>query len=130
MIKADKNSPRLLKLSSLQHLYTGFQGTLRPGITLQQLLHTLHPTPAVGGVPRHEGLKKIQELEPFTRGLYAAPWGWCQGDEGDFLVAIRSCLIHHQQIHLFAGSGLVEGSEVEAEWEETQKKLENLLQLL
>lgn len=68
----------------------------------------MHPTPALGGYPKNEALKFIEENEFGTRGLYGAPVGYIDmNDDCEFIVAIRSMLIKQNQTTLFAGCGIV-----------------------
>jgi isochorismate synthase EntC len=91
-------------------------------------VHCLHPTPAVGGVPQNEALDFIFEQEHVERGWYAAPFGWCTAaGDGHFVVALRSALIAHNKVHLYAGAGIVAGSVAEAEYEETELKMGSIL---
>ncbi|MBN1561882.1 isochorismate synthase [candidate division KSB1 bacterium] len=119
----------LLKLSHVQHLMSEFRTSLRPGVQNEQLVEALHPTPAVGGYPKNPAIERIAQLEPFDRGWYAAPVGWVSQDEAEFAVAIRSALVEEKKLHLFAGSGIVDGSDPHREWEEKRNKAQNFLQL-
>jgi menaquinone-specific isochorismate synthase len=119
----------ILKLNKVQHLYTQCQGILRSDLTDADILPKLHPTPAVGGFPRTQALKLIQELEPFERGWYAAPVGWVGDDEAEFAVAIRSGLIDRDRLLLFAGAGIVQGSQAEEEWAEIENKIRHFTDL-
>ena len=105
------------------HLYSQIQGDLKDGVTDDQLLDALHPTPAVGGYPSESALPYLLAAEPFSRGLYAAPIGWKSPDAAEFAVGIRSCLIQANRVYLFAGTGIVEGSDPLNEWKETEHKL-------
>ncbi len=113
----------ILKLSKVQHLYTQCQGVLKPDLTDGDILPQLHPTPAVGGFPREHALQLIQKLEPFERGWYAAPVGWVGYDAAEFAVAIRSGLINRDRLLLFAGAGIVQGSQSREEWAEIENKI-------
>jgi menaquinone-specific isochorismate synthase len=113
----------ILKLSKVQHLYTQCQGVLKSHLTDAEILPQLHPTPAVGGFPREHALQLIQRLEPFERGWYAAPVGWVSYDATEFAVAIRSGLIDRDRLLLFAGAGIVQGSQAEEEWAEIENKI-------
>ncbi len=113
----------ILKLNKVQHLYTQCQGILHPQYTDAEILPKLHPTPAVGGFPTAQALKLIQQLEPFERGWYAAPVGWVGYDNAEFAVAIRSGLIDRNRLLLFAGAGIVQGSQAEEEWAEIENKI-------
>jgi menaquinone-specific isochorismate synthase len=119
----------ILKLNKVQHLYTQCHGTLTADLTDADILPKLHPTPAVGGFPRDQALKLIQELEPFERGWYAAPVGWIGGDDAEFAVAIRSGLIDRDRLLLFAGAGIVYGSQSAAEWAEIENKIRHFTDL-
>lgn len=125
------SSPSLLKLATVQHLSTPISARLNAGKRLLDGIQALHPTPAVGGLPRASALAFIREHEGFDRGWYAAPVGWldAQGN-GDFLVALRSALITPRHCHAFAGCGIVEGSLPANEYEETQIKLASMQQAL
>jgi menaquinone-specific isochorismate synthase len=119
----------ILKLNKVQHLYTQCQGTLRADLTDADILPKLHPTPAVGGFPRAPALKLIQELEPFERGWYAAPVGWVGYDDVEFAVAIRSGAIDRDRLFLFAGAGIVKGSQSAEEWAEIENKIRHFTDL-
>ncbi|MCK3839235.1 MULTISPECIES: isochorismate synthase [Pseudomonas] len=123
--------PGLLKLATVQHLSTPITARLNAGKRLLDGIQALHPTPAVGGLPRAPALDFIREHEGFDRGWYAAPVGWLDAEgNGDFLVALRSALITPRHCHAFAGCGVVEGSLPANEYEETQIKLASMQQAL
>jgi isochorismate synthase len=125
------NSPQLLKLANVQHLYTPVSGRLRPHATLMDLIARLHPTPAVGGLPSQKALGYIREYEGLDRGWYAAPVGWLDArKEGDFAVALRSGLLEGNTATLFAGCGIVADSDPAAELTETELKLQPMLKAL
>ncbi len=124
------SEPRLRRLGNVQHLETPIHGRLRDA-DLLAVVEALHPTPALGGTPRDAALDFIARLEPFPRGWYAAPVGWMTADgEGEFAVAIRSALICGNTAILYAGAGIVAGSEPEKEWEETALKLDAMRRVL
>ncbi len=120
----------LVVLPLLRHLVTRFQGVLAPGITDGAILERLHPTAAVGGDPRAAALDAIAELENFDRGWYAAPVGWLARDAAEFAVAIRSAHCAGDRLTLFAGAGIVPGSDPAGEWEENERKLAPFLKAL
>ncbi len=121
------NAPQILRVANIQHLYTPITGELRPGADILDLVEALHPTPAVGGSPRKPALDAIEAIEGMDRGWYAAPFGWfdLKGD-GVFAVALRSGLVHGSHVDLFAGAGIVHGSEPASELAEVQQKLRAL----
>ncbi|MFH1374479.1 MAG: isochorismate synthase [bacterium] len=118
-----EHGPEVLKLSTVQHLVTRFESSLAAGITDDDLLSALPPTPAVGGWPIEPALKEISRFELFDRGWYAGPVGWISDRESEFAVAIRSGLVAGEKIHLYTGAGIVPGSTPESEWQELQSKL-------
>jgi isochorismate synthase len=123
--------PRLVKLSNVQHLYTPISVRPREPVSLIALLARLHPTPAVGGHPRPEALELIRGEERFDRGWYAGPVGWMNAaGDGEFAVALRSGLLGDGRARLFAGNGIVAGSDPETEYFETQLKLQPMLSAL
>ncbi|MHB1628300.1 MAG: chorismate-binding protein, partial [Bacilli bacterium] len=84
----------------------------------------LHPTPAVAGSPKRTALQIIREREHMDRGWYAGPLGWIEGEgDGMFVVTLRSALLDERGADLFAGAGIVEGSEPLDEWRETEWKM-------
>ncbi|MEG4505326.1 isochorismate synthase [Microcoleus sp. F6_B4] len=123
--------PRLLQLSNIQHLWTPITAQIPPDIHLLKILSQLHPTPAVAGVPRDIALQQIRGCESCDRSLYAAPLGWIdRTGNGEFAVGIRSALIDGDRAILYAGAGIVAGSEPEKELAEIQLKLQALLNAL
>ena len=118
------------KLAHVQHLDTPFKGSLKNGRQLGDALQALHPTPAVGGSPSEAALAAIAAAEPFDRGWYAAPFGWVDANGGEFAVAIRSALAAGDSLDLYAGSGIVSGSDPATEWDETENKLQQLLEAI
>ncbi|HVW45451.1 MAG TPA: isochorismate synthase [Solirubrobacterales bacterium] len=123
--------PTIVKVANIQHLATPVIAQLaepRPAIEIARILH---PTPAVGGEPWPSAAPVLAELEALDRGWYAAPVGWMDATEdGEFCVALRSALLRDREAHLFAGVGVVAGSDPEAELAETEVKLQAMLPLL
>jgi len=117
----------LRKLRGSQHLITCFEGTLKSKIYDQDIIETLHPTPAVAGYPKDDAIHTINELEPFNRGWYTGPVGYVGCDQIEFVVAIRSGLVQGNQLSLYAGAGIVEGSIAEEEWNEIENKISNFI---
>ncbi len=116
--------PSVMKVANIQHLYTPLSGRLLRGIDLLDVVAALHPTPAVGGWPRAEALDAIDRLEGMDRGWYAGPIGWLDfRGEGEFAVALRSALVSGSRARLYAGAGIVAGSDPGEEYAETEAKL-------
>lgn len=121
------SSPRLSKLKNVQHLSTTFRGTNQQGRDILEFVEALHPTPAVAGVPTERAVKLIRELEGMDRGWYSGPVGWMDHEgRGEFAIAIRSGLVTEGRAYLYGGAGIVEGSEVEKEYAETEMKMRGL----
>lgn len=124
-------APQLLKLKNVQHLKTPITGELIPGRCMLDIMADLHPTPAVGGFPRHAALEAIRNTEKLDRGWYAGPLGWIGASgHGEFAVALRSGLIDGREARLFAGCGIVADSEPQAEFAESCLKFQVMLRAL
>lgn len=123
--------PRVRQFSNVQHLHTLVTARAPADVHVLDAVAELHPTPAVGGTPRAEACAQIPRLESFARGLYAGPIGWADSrGDGEFFVGIRSALIDGAQARVFAGGGIVAGSEPEKEFAETEIKFRALLDAL
>lgn len=116
--------PSVLRVPRLLHLYTPVTAIDEPSVTGEQLLEALHPTPAIGGLPKVTAADFLFDHEPWDRGLFSAPLLFRSPDRELCLVAIRSGLLTPSELHLFAGAGYVKGSTPESEWEETERKLQ------
>jgi menaquinone-specific isochorismate synthase len=112
-----------MKLARGRHLRSRVRGRLREGVTAAELLDALHPTPAVGGYPRHRAIREIGDLEPFDRGWYAGPVGWIGAEASEFAVGIRSGLVRGRTLALYSGAGIVAGSVPDGEWAEIEQKI-------
>ncbi|MCC0178488.1 isochorismate synthase [Waterburya agarophytonicola K14] len=122
---------QLLKLSNIQHLWTPIYAHLPADIEPLEIVDLLHPTPAVAGVSTEIACEKIRHYEKFDRSLYAAPLGWVDYEgNGEFIVGIRSALIDGDRARLYAGAGIVSGSNPHKEFDEIQLKLQSLLKAL
>jgi menaquinone-specific isochorismate synthase len=123
--------PEIQRLNYVMHLRTPVRATLRESHHVLDLVARLHPTPAVGGVPRTPALEWIRAHEPDERGWYAGPIGWFdRSGDGEFWVALRSGLLEGSLAHLYAGAGIVAASDPSAEYAETRLKLASLLHAL
>lgn len=126
-------SPALLTLDGIQHLHTRIEGRLRtgPGADLLELAGRLHPTPAVGGAPREAARAFLAEHEGLERGWYTGGVGWLSpSGDGELAVALRCARLHGRRATLYAGAGIVEGSDPDAELAETRLKLRAALAAL
>ena len=122
---------QILKLSNIQHLWTPIYAQLPPDIKPLEIIELLHPTPAVAGVSTKAACEKISDYEKFDRSLYAAPLGWVDSEGNcEFIVGIRSALIDGDRARLYAGAGIVSGSNPDKEFDEVQLKIQSLLKAL
>jgi menaquinone-specific isochorismate synthase len=120
--------PAIRVLRHVVHLHTPFRARLRAPRHVLELAARLHPTPAVGGTPREIAIDWIRSREPVARGWYSAPVGWFDLDgNGELAVAIRSGVLAGNRAHLWAGAGIVAGSDPDRELAETELKLRAML---
>ncbi len=120
----------ILKLKNVQHIITRFTGQTCGNAHPLSIARVFHPTPAVGGYPQERIFEHLRHSEPFHRGWYAAPIGWMNKTNADFAVGIRSALVNRNHLHIFAGAGIVRQSNAQAEWSETEKKMDNFTAIL
>lgn len=123
--------PDVAQLANIQHLFTPIQAMPAGGRDILDFVVALHPTPAVGGHPSSEALDAIARIERLDRGWYAGPIGWVDAaGNGEFAVALRSAVLSGSTAMLFAGAGIVEGSDPSREWTETDLKLRPLTEAI
>ncbi|XP_059299923.1 isochorismate synthase, chloroplastic isoform X1 [Lycium ferocissimum] len=119
------------KFPRVQHLYARLRGRLQSEDDEFKILSSVHPTPAVCGYPTEDARAFISETEMFDRGMYAGPVGWFGGEESEFAVGIRSALVEKGLGALiYAGTGIVEGSDSSLEWEELELKTSQFTKLM
>jgi menaquinone-specific isochorismate synthase len=124
-------APRLRQLSNIQHLWTPISARVPAHVHPLKIVAQLHPTPAVAGTSQEIACREIRRYESFERGLYAAPLGWVDLEGNcEFIVGIRSALIDGDRARLYAGVGIVAGSDPDKELAEVQLKLQALLKAL
>jgi menaquinone-specific isochorismate synthase len=118
-------TPRLLRLANVQHLATDVSGVLADGAPALALAASLHPTAAVCGTPTERAFAVIRELEGMDRGRYAGPVGWVDSrGDGELGIALRCAAVEaDDRLRLYAGCGIVAGSDAESELAESQAKL-------
>jgi menaquinone-specific isochorismate synthase len=117
-------SPSVLRFANVLHLATEVTGRLRGGATALDLAGALHPTAAVCGTPTEIARKVIRDLERMDRGRYAGPVGWMDAaGDGEWGVALRCAEVAGTRLRLFAGCGIVSGSDPDSELAEAQAKL-------
>lgn len=123
--------PALKKMATVQHLSTILDGRLAGGIGVLDVVDAVHPTPAVGGVPREAAVDYIAANEPLDRGWYTGGIGWVTpSGDGEIAIGLRCGLVNATTTTLFAGAGIVGGSDPASEVVETRLKLRPLLDLV
>lgn len=122
-------APEVISTAAMWHLATEITGELRdPDTSSLELAVALHPTPAVCGTPVEAARRTIAETEPFDRGYYAGMVGWSNAaGDGEWVVAIRCAEIEEQALRLYAGAGIVTGSDPAEELAETSAKFRTAL---
>ncbi len=122
-------SPFVLHLSNVMHLATDVTGVLNDSAKLADiftLVEKLHPSAAVCGTPTEAAKKLIASLEEMNRGRYSGPVGWIDAHgDGEIAIALRCGQLSadHKSIRIFAGCGIVAGSDPANEYAESQAKL-------
>ena len=110
-----------LNYGNLVHLETRFYGTLKGKI--EKVAKNLHPTPAVGGRPLEKASGFINENEGFDREYFTGYLGVETATGGAYYVNLRCAKWLKGGINLYAGGGIVEGSDIQEEWNETEAKI-------
>jgi menaquinone-specific isochorismate synthase len=120
-------SPFVLHLANVMHLATDVTGALtesKQRVDAFSLLKSLHPSAAVCGTPRNIAFDLIDEIEGMNRGRYAGPVGWIDASgDGELGIALRTGQITGNEIRIYAGCGIVAGSNPEKELEESNAKM-------
>jgi menaquinone-specific isochorismate synthase len=116
-------TPFVLHLPNVMHLATDVTGVVSDDATVLGLAEALHPTAAVCGTPTEAALEVIRTLEGLDRGRYAGPVGWFDADgDGELGIALRCAVVDGASMRLYAGCGIVAGSDPQAELAEAQAK--------
>jgi menaquinone-specific isochorismate synthase len=121
--------PEVVRLRKVQHLRRCIQAELKtPDDARCQ--RQLQPTAAVAGLPREPARRFIENSEPFTREWYAGSAGYLGKAKSEFCVTLRSAKVTDDVVRLYAGAGIVRGSDPEQEWQEITQKAAGLRSLL
>lgn len=112
---------------NVKHLFQDISGIMKDQYNIIDVLNSLHPTPAIAGLPVKKALEWINDREKHSRDYYAGYLGYCTSVNADLYVNLR-CLKYENEITtIYVGGGIVEGSTFEAEYKETEQKAETLL---
>ena len=124
-------APDIMRLANVHHLWTRIGARFDTPMDVFTLAELLHPTPATNGEPRREASAWLNHCDPFDRGWYTGAAGVVEPDlSGELWVLLRCADIHDQIADLYAGAGIVEGSDPALEWRETEHKLDAMLSAL
>lgn len=124
-------APEIMALNNAQHLWSPIRAETHADTTLFDLADRLHPTPATNGQPRAQASEWLRRHEPFDRGWYTGVAGTLAPDlTGELWVLLRCARLCGDRAELYAGAGIVQGSDPDTEWSETQTKLQAMLSAL
>lgn len=124
-----EEGPRTVRAANLVHLRSDFTFGLENQDHIGDLLQTLHPTPAVCGLPKREAFQFITRNEHTPRRYYSGFMGPL-GQQTHLYVSLRCMNIEDSVCHLYAGGGLLIDSTEGQEWAETEAKMETMRRLL
>lgn len=123
--------PTVQQLRFVQHLWTPLSGVLRHGVGLLDAVQALHPTPAVLGFPAQAARDWLSRHEESRQGHYTGVFGWIDAaGDGDGVVVLRSAYVEGRSATIWAGAGIVAGSDPASEWAETEMKMATMLEAL
>ena len=126
--------PKLFGIESfpnVHHMVSTITGKLRSGRSVIDLLRGCFPGGSITGAPKLRAMEIIEELEPHRRGIYCGSIGYISADgKMDTNIAIRTILHRNQCMYFYAGGGIIDDSEVEAEYQETYDKAASMMELL
>ena len=115
--------------NTIKHLKTTYTVTCTEDKALELLKH-LQPTSAVCGLPRDKSFAFIQEFETMNRSFYSGVTGVMRKNSATFFVNLRCMRFYEGKVELFAGAGITKDSLPASEWEETEKKIATIKELL
>lgn len=119
-----------IEAGNLKHLQTEIRAEI-PLLKIKQALSVLHPTPAVGGLPKQEAIAYIEAHEVYNRRFYTGFLGPFSGEQqADLFVNLRCAQRHATYWQLYAGAGITLGSDPQKEWVEICRKATTLAQIL
>ena len=128
--KFSVTGPHQRKAGNLLHLQTEVTAVVPDNFDHRHLLESLHPTPAVAGLPRDEALRYIREFEAYDRELYTGYFGLKSQDQFSYFVNLRCMQVFCDRVRLFAGGGITADSNPDSEWLETEHKMDTLRRIL
>lgn len=126
--------PKLFEVESfanVHHLVSTVEGVLAEGRDALHALRDCFPGGSVTGAPKLRAMQIIDELEPNCRGIYCGAIGYVGFDGNmDSNIVIRTMVYFDNEIHCWAGGGIVADSDMAAEFQETMDKASSMIELL
>jgi para-aminobenzoate synthetase component 1 len=126
--------PKLFEIESyanVHHLVSTVEGKLAEGRDALDVLRDCFPGGSVTGAPKLRAMQIIEQLEPHRRGIYCGSIGYVGFDGNmDSNIVIRTLAFSGDEIHCWAGGGIVADSDMAAEYQETLDKAAGMLKLL
>ncbi len=120
--------PEIMSLAHVQHLHTPARAKVLEGVNLWDMVGDLHPTPATAGTPVGEAKMLIRRIEKYNRGFYVGAAGFVDASgDGEFAVALRTGVFDGEMGWVYAGCGIIAGSDADAEFDEIDLKLKTVL---
>ncbi|GLU44992.1 isochorismate synthase [Allomuricauda sp. NBRC 101325] len=133
MDRLDIGKAKSVRAGNLWHLRSEVRGTLNSKVGLKEVISTLHPTPAVCGIPTKVAQKFILENENYHRTYYTGFLGEINlkaPEEVSLYVNLRCMELIDSKAAIFVGGGITGASDSKLEWEETQNKSKTMLNIL
>ncbi len=131
--EVQRDQRHLCEAAGLRHFQTGLSVICREPQAPDHLVRLLHPTPAVGCLPRtEEWLGRLREYRSLLKvpGFFGAPFGFSHEGVQHFVVSIRGLGWEKDRLMLPSGCGIVGGSAFDHEWRELRLKREAVVRLL
>ena len=126
-----ETGPRTIRAGHLAHLRSDFHFKLNTNKVIGELIHALHPTPAVCGLPKEETFRFILQNENHNRHYYSGFTGpLFVEDKTNLFVTLRCMELFTNGYRLYAGSGILKDSQEEQEWQETEIKLDTMRRII
>ncbi len=135
--KLENKGVEKLKISKREELVAGpvkhlvnYFSFYYPEDKIEELAKTIHPTPAVSGVEQDKAIDLISEMEKYDRGFYTGIIGVMESNRSNLYVNLRCAQLSDKKLHLYLGGGFTSASNIEKEWQETERKAETLTKVL
>lgn len=126
----ETTTPYTFQAGRIEHIKTdiSFHSTLPVSFWIEKL----HPTPAVAGLPRNEAMELVRQHESHNRGHYSGWFGYESNETAAFYVQLRCAFVDlsTQEVHFYAGGGIMPDSSPEQEWQETANKMKTLQEVM